>query len=1310
MSRAMLRVVLAVLLTAACYAAVAWHAEPGVWLAMPPLLAAVATAVISSSAALSAITFLGLNLTQWVFITTLVYGAVQQRKAEKRARAAYNNSLTDRYSPVMSASEAPWQIVYGEAPVGACQVAAQLTSGDRDQFKYVVYVWAAHECEAITDTLIAGVSVGPLDANGDVQPGSKWFKMNNSPITDTRTPNGSGVVTVSRNVSGVLSVTLTTGTGDNAESATMNPAAVSFSGNTITVNPSYLTGLWAGAALQFTYAASNDGTPMLRVRHHLGTATQAADAMLLADCPGEWTATDQLKGLCYSVFRYSLDEPEFQGGPPQATVRLKGKKLYDHRTGTTMWTDNAAVCMADFVMGEYGKNATSGQMGWDSWDAAANVSDEALASQGGAKRYTVNGAFRTDTDPDTTLNQLAQAMAGFATFDGTWQAQAGAYTAPVMDIGDADNWGPVEVIADQAGDDVFNGLKGRFFDPARFDQLTDYTPFSIAGYVTADNGPIWGDLDLPFTAQHWRAHNLARIQIERSRGMQLVFPGKMRLLKLRPGQRVRLSCSVLSISLQVFRVVKREYRIGQPVMVTLQQDSSTYYDEATAPAPLASPSVSLTDPFVVAAPLGATVASGDGTTLLSTDGTVLSRTRLTVPASADALVTVNGVLEIEYRLTTDSTWTRHAPASGSATTVQLEGLLDDRAYTLRIRWVNGIGAFSAWVPLAVQTQGTVTNAGVAAAQSQAAAAQSTANAAQVAATAAQSLLTTMRSNGYIDAAEKPALIREWNYIAGEYTPLTTQATAYSITTEKTAYDNAYNALGSYLSALTPGWADTTTDTPITPATDAAKWSDYYNARGTLTKRIAEEAGKRAVWAQVQGSAAVDASIATAQTPANTAQSAAATAQGAATAAQASADAANAAIADSAADGKLSPVEKQRDKIHYDALVAEKTGIDAEADRYGITTEKAAYGSAHSTLVSSVGPLLADLTTTSTITGSAYRAWFTDVLATRQALLNKIAAAAKGLADSAIDLVLLTLGNVTIQGSTVLKSAGGGAWNGGVVTAQGSTSGAAVSWVCNQTTATMVVGLATTTASSADYALIEYGIYCDGTGGLRTSLSGTVSGVLTTYAAGDVLSVEHDRHRARFFKNGAAFAELVSTPTGSLYGRASMYTQNGSIRALRFGSMSAVRDIGTEQLAGGAATEVYSVTPVSAVTITGVSGVPDGFAGLKNTVVATVTFTAPITGYANLYLDGEIQYTEGSGTLGRARWSIQQDGGTWDGWKTVASDVPPSSTDMRIPLQSTRRFAVTAGVSYSFSAYACKYKSGDTMTVSNHEMRAEIIKR
>lgn len=132
------------------------------------------------------------------------------------------------------------------------------------------------------------------------------------------------------------------------------------------------------------------------------------------------------------------------------------------------------------------------------------------------------------------------------------------------------------------------------------------------------------------------------------------------------------------------------------------------------------------------------------------------------------------------------------------------------------------------------------------------AAQTTATTAAGNASAALSTLATMRSNGYLDAAEKPALIREWLAIAGERPGIVAQANALGITAERDAYTSAHDALNTYLSGLSPAYNNTATDTPITPATDQATWTALYTARQALLNKIADIASQRATWGSVSG--------------------------------------------------------------------------------------------------------------------------------------------------------------------------------------------------------------------------------------------------------------------------------------------------------------------------------------------------------------------------------------------------------------------------------------------------------------------------
>lgn len=140
---------------------------------------------------------------------------------------------------------------------------------------------------------------------------------------------------------------------------------------------------------------------------------------------------------------------------------------------------------------------------------------------------------------------------------------------------------------------------------------------------------------------------------------------------------------------------------------------------------------------------------------------------------------------------------------------------------------------------------------------------------------------------------------------------------------------------------------------------------------------------------------------------NAVQSAAiAAAQAAADAAQADADAALTTLTNIASDSLLTPDEKPRVIQDRDAIVAEQSGIDAQATTFGITTEKTTYDTAVSALTTYLATLTSpvlwsNLTGNTTIVGSTFRQKFLDVYAARQALLNKIAAEAAKRADLAL---------------------------------------------------------------------------------------------------------------------------------------------------------------------------------------------------------------------------------------------------------------------------------------------------------------------
>lgn len=112
-----------------------------------------------------------------------------------------------------------------------------------------------------------------------------------------------------------------------------------------------------------------------------------------------------------------------------------------------------------------------------------------------------------------------------------------------------------------------------------------------------------------------------------------------------------------------------------------------------------------------------------------------------------------------------------------------------------------------------------------------------------------------------------------------------------------------------------------------------------------------------------------------------------------------------ALANLNSDDVLTPGKKPVWIFMHSFLTAEQAGLDTQATSYGITTEKTNYDNAITALTTHLATLTTavawnNLTGNTTIVGTTFRTKFNDVLTTKQALINAIAAAAKVLADAA----------------------------------------------------------------------------------------------------------------------------------------------------------------------------------------------------------------------------------------------------------------------------------------------------------------------
>jgi hypothetical protein len=345
---------------------------------MPPVIAVIAAEIAAMTLTQIAFTVASIALT----IGTTVYGAVAQKAAAKkakrqaaRAREDFLNSLQDRTITRVS-TDAPHRYVYGKAKVGA-DIVAMLVSGNNEEFKHLVCVHAAGESESIDEVYINNKPLGPLDEDGFVTSGDYYSAATESitqtfatsPFTLAHTPSSSvKVIAYGRAMLGAAYMGLSSG-----------EVTYTRVGNTITVtsfNPLNYPLTFVLDYYSITYQYKNN-TSQVRVKKHLGTSDDPADASLLAECGAKWKDTAVLRGLTYTVIRLDLRQSEFQGGVPDINVLMKGRKLYDPRTGLTAYSTNPALAIYDYLTSPM-CNVPASDIPLSNIITAANVCDEQI--------------------------------------------------------------------------------------------------------------------------------------------------------------------------------------------------------------------------------------------------------------------------------------------------------------------------------------------------------------------------------------------------------------------------------------------------------------------------------------------------------------------------------------------------------------------------------------------------------------------------------------------------------------------------------------------------------------------------------------------------------------------------------------------------------------------------------------------------------------------------------------------------------------------------------------------------------------------
>ena len=430
-----------------------------------------------------------------------------------------------------------------------------------------------------------------------------------------------------------------------------------------------------------------------RINMHLGDQT-TADSDLVAESE-HWESTGVLNDIAYLYLRLKFDRDKFANGVPNVSAVVRGKKVYDPRTATTAWSQNPALCIRDYMLDtKYGMSVASGELNASSWNSAANLCDESVATTNGTqKRYEFDGVIDTAQSRAGIIEAMLGSMGGSLVFSGgEFYIDGAAYKTPTVTLNESTMVEAISVQTRRSSRDSFNGVKGTFSSKEDNYVLTDYPAVISSTYIAEDGQPSYLDVDLPYTTDVIRAERIAKLTLLRSRKqITATIRCNLKALSLKAGDNVMVSNDRLGWSSKVFEVTNLSFEADSDgrlsVLLNVIENSSDVYDWTTGDEIdfVAGQPTTLAAPFYVITPTALSVSNDVN---IQPDGTARPAMDISF-TNNDAYATM---FEIQYKIGSGS----FRSILTNETVYRLEDIVVGQTYTIQVRAINRLGARSSF--------------------------------------------------------------------------------------------------------------------------------------------------------------------------------------------------------------------------------------------------------------------------------------------------------------------------------------------------------------------------------------------------------------------------------------------------------------------------------------------------------------------------------------------------------------------------------------------------------------------------------------
>lgn len=604
-----------------------------------------------------------------LLLGTMAYSNSAKKKAERQARAQYNAAQVDRLANYPSTA-APRELVLGRVRKGGHVFFRDSVGQFREKFVVLVAI-AGHEIDGVEQIWLNDIPV-TTDAGG-------WVQTAPYLLTRTATNTVAGTVAPPEAIPGTI-VTVT----DNGEFAVPPTTTYQY----------------------YVYESK------ARITIYTGAAGQAADAGVIADFPGVWTADHRASGIAYLKCEFFYDETAFPSGLPNVTATIRGARCFDPRTGLTAFTENPALHMRHVLTHPYfGKRTALTADEETRISAAASACDIGHDyGQGILPMYRASMVLPFGTAARDALDDLAQAMAGqWASAGGEFYLRAGVYGAPVMDLTEADlatvtrdasgsvGQQPISISVHAPRVDKINSVSPRIWDQAQGFKQVVLTPVKGAALIAADGAELLREVDMPAVFYAQQAQHVAGILMRDARDPLVITASfKLRAYPLTMFDTVTLTLARYGWTAKEFMVLGRKWTMGGLIELTLKETAPAIFqpDAAFVASGYASNTL-LAAPWDIDPPSNLNAFSGTNELVRQADGTILTRVRVTWNAITDTTLTDLGTVEVQWAAAGATLNWSSVSVSARETQAFLNGPPDGTTIIIRARTRNTL-AVSDW--------------------------------------------------------------------------------------------------------------------------------------------------------------------------------------------------------------------------------------------------------------------------------------------------------------------------------------------------------------------------------------------------------------------------------------------------------------------------------------------------------------------------------------------------------------------------------------------------------------------------------------